>query len=561
MKAIYFAGFACAALALAGCATAPAPQPAGRTAELAPSSPQQALTYHVFMGELAWQRGERQTAARQYAQAARLSSTPDLAGHAALLAYHLGDDALALQLTRRWLQLAPQDTDARQLDAVLNARLGNVDAAAGEFEALQREVPGYGLMLAGELLDKEAGAQSGLPVMQKLATAHPQSPDAHFALARLALRAGRADLAVSESQRAVALKPGWTQALVLQAQALIAAGRSQAAEQLLHARAQAAPNDTDLQLAYAGLLAQAGKGVAAGKQFNAVLKRHPRNPDALYALGLLALQANRLNEARSYFTRLLATGQRKNDAFYFLGGIAESAGQYVTASHWYVQVDGGHNWLPAQVAMARVLLRQHKPAEARTYMDNLVAADPDDALQFRLAEAQLFSDIGDSQAAFAVLSQALAEHPGNSDLLYSRALLYESLGQPAQAEADLRLILRRQPDNADALNALGYTLTLYSTRYQEARTYIERALRLKPGDPAIMDSMGWVEYHLGNYPAALGYLRKAYAQLADADVAAHLSQTLWAAGDKQEARAVWSAAIRHHPDNAALLKLRPQFAP
>jgi tetratricopeptide (TPR) repeat protein len=561
MKASYCAGFACAALALAGCASAPAPRPAAQAAEAAPGLPQQALTYHVFMGELAWQRGERQIAAQQYAQAAELSTDPELAGHAALLAYHLGDDARALKLTRRWLQLAPKDTDARQLEAVLNARLGNTDTAAREFEALLRDVPGYNLLLAGELLGKEAGAQPGLPVMQKLVAVHAQSPEAHFALARLALQAGRADLAVSESQRAVALKPGWSRAVVLQAQALAAAGRSQAAEQLLQARAKAAPNDTSLQLAYAGLLAQAGKGAAAGKEFHAILKQHPRDPDALYALGLLALQANHLNEARSYFTRLLATGQRKDDAFYFLGSTAETTGQYAAASRWYQQVDGGHYWLPARIAMARVMLRQHQPAEARTYLDNLVAADPDDAVQIRLAEAQLFSDMGDNQTAFAVLAQALAEHPGNSDLLYSRALLHESLGQAAQAEDDLHLILSRRPDNADALNALGYTLTLYSTRYQEARSYIEKALRLKPDDPAIMDSMGWVEYHLGNYPAALGYLRKAYAQLADPDVAAHLSQTLWAAGDKQEARAVWSSAFKQHPDNAALLKLRPQFTP
>ena len=561
MKAIYCAGIACAALAFAGCASAPVPRPPAQTAEVAPSSPQQALTYHVFLGELAWQRGERRIAAQQYAKAAQLSADPELAGHAALLAYHLGDATLALQLTRRWRQLAPADTDARQLEAVLNARLGNADTAAREFEALLREMPGYSLLMAGELLGKEAGAQPGLPVMQKLVAAHAQLPEAHFALARLALQAGRADLAVSEAQRAVALKPGWTQALVLQAQALAAAGRSQAAEQLLQARAQASPNDTRLRLAYAGLLAQAGKGAAAGKEFRGILKQHPRDSDALYALGLLALQAHHLNEARGYFMRLLATGQRKDQAFYFLGSTAETAGQFAAASRWYQQVEGGRYWLPAQIASARLLLRQHKPAVARLYMDNLAAADPDDAVQIRLAEARLFSDMGDNQTAFAVFAQALAEHPGNSDLLYSRALLRESLGQAAQAEDDLRRILSRQPDNADALNALGYTLTLYSTRYQEARAYIEEALRLKPGDPAIMDSMGWVEYRLGNYSVALDYLRKAYARFADPDVAAHLSQTLWAAGDKQEARAVWSSAFKQHPDNAALLKLRPQFTP
>ncbi|MGH8313408.1 MAG: tetratricopeptide repeat protein, partial [Gammaproteobacteria bacterium] len=347
----------------------------------------------------------------------------------------------------------------------------------------------------------------------------------------------------------------------LQAQALVAAGRKPEAVQLLHARVRRAPADMGLHLAYAGLLAEAGQDAAAADEFNAILKQHARNPDALYALGLLALQSNQLAQARSYFMRLLATGQRNDDAFYFLGNTAEAAKQFDPALQWYQQVDGGKFWLPAQVATARVLLQQHQPAEARAYMDKLVAADPDDAVQFRLAEAQLFSDLGDNQAALAVLAQALVENPGDNDLLYSRALLRENLGQVAQAEADLRLILDRQPDNADALNALGYTLAVDSTRYQEARIYIEKALRLKPGDPAIMDSMGWVEYRLGNYPEALGYLRKAYAQLADPEVAAHLSATLWAVGDRQEARNVWGLALKQHPDNAALLKLRPRFTP
>ncbi|MBU6420636.1 MAG: tetratricopeptide repeat protein [Gammaproteobacteria bacterium] len=559
MKAVFLAGLGILTLAFAGCATAPAPRLAIPAPGNPASGPAESLTYHVFMGELAWQRGERRIAVQQYAQAARLSSNPKLAEHAAVMAFRSGDDALALSLSRHWLELDPKNTDARQLEAVLDTRLGNTAAATREFEALLHDLPGYNLLLVGDLLGKEAGAQSSLPVMQKLVAAQAQSADAHFALARLALQAGQPQLAVSEAQRSVALTPDWNQAVVLEAQALVAAGQPHAAAQLLQARVKAAPADTDLHLAYAGLLAQTGQDNAARDEFNAVLKQHPRNADALYALGLLALQANQWEPARAYFMRLLATGKRKNDAFFFLGDTAEEAGQYLTALQWYQRVDGGQYWLPAQIATARVLLQQHKSAEARGYIDKLVADDTDDAVQLRLAEAQLFSGSGDDPTALAIFDQALAENPGNTDLLYSRALLRENLGQVAQAEDDLRLILNRQPDNADALNALGYTLTVYSTQYQEARTYIEKALQLKPGDPAIMDSMGWVEYRLGNYPQALGYLRKAYTQLADPDVAAHLSATLLAVGDKQEARAVWDSALKQHPDNRALLKLRPRF--
>lgn len=561
MQTIFPAGLACAALVLAGCATAPAPKPAPAGARLAASSPQQAVTYHVFMGELAWQRGERQIAVQQYAQAAQLSKDAGLVEHATVMAYRTGDDSLALELSHRWLRLAPKNTDARQLEAVINTRLGNVDAATRGFEALLRDLPGYNLLLIGDLLAKEAGAHSSLPVMQKLAAAHAQSAEAHFALARLAMQDGHDELAVSEAQRAVALKPEWNQAVVLEAQALVAVGQLRQAQQLLQARLKSAPDTTGLHLAYAGLLVQAGQVAAAEDEFKLILKQHAHNADALYALGLLALQAKQLTQARDYFARVLATGQHMDDALYFLGNTAEAAKHYAAAMQWYQQVNAGQYWLPAQIATARVLLRQHKASEAGTFLDGLVAADPDDAVQFRLAEAQLFSDLGDEPQALAVLNRALVENPGDNDLLYSRALLRENLGQVAQAEDDLRQIIDRQPDNADALNALGYTLTLYSTQYQEARIYIEKALRLKPGNPAIMDSMGWVEYRLGNFPEAIGYLRKAYAQLADPEVAVHLSESLWAAGDRQEARNVWSAALKQHPGNTALLKLGPRFTP
>ncbi|MGH8283914.1 MAG: tetratricopeptide repeat protein [Gammaproteobacteria bacterium] len=563
MRMHFNTSLACAALVLAGCAAAPArsPSAAHPASSAAFSTPEQALTYHVFMGELALQRGESEIAAGQYARAAQSSVDPTLAEQATILAYQAGDDRLALELSQRWRTLAPKDKTARHFEAILNTRMDNVDAAVSEFESLLRDVPGENLAVIGQLLGEEADAGQALPVMRKLAAARPQSAEAHFALGRLALHYSKPTLAIDESRRALAIKPGWDEAVVLEARALVAAGQNSEALMMLKARAQAEPGNTGLHLAYGALLAQAGQNTQSQTEFTAILGQHPRNPEALYYLGLLALQANQLTQAHGYFMRLLGTGQRNNDAWFFLGNTAELSKQYPEALRRYQQVDGGEHWLSAQIGIARVLIEQGKPNAAREYIDNIAAADPDDAVQFRLAEAQLFSNAGDNQTALKIFDQALAENPDNGDLLYGRALLQDTLGNAVAAESDLHIILSRQPDNADALNALGYTLAVHSTRYQEARIYIEKALQLKPDDPAIIDSMGWVEYRLGNYPQALDYLRKAYAQLADPEVAAHLTEALWAAGDKQEARGVWSSALRQHPEDPTLLKLGPRFSP
>jgi len=560
MKKYLHTGLAYAALVLAGCVAAPVQTPLP-VASSSFSSPEQALTYHVMLGELALQRGVLKTGVQQYARAAQLSTDPALAQYATLLAYKDGDNSQALELTHRWLQLAPKDNSALHFEAVLNTRLGNMNIAVDEFEKLLAESPGENLQTISDLLGQETNAKQGLPVMQKLVAGSPESAQAHFALAQLAMHYQDTPLAIDETRRAQILKPDFDQALILEARALLAVGNNSGALQLLKVRAEAQPDNTRVHLAYAAVLAQTGQDTLAQAEFTAINKRHPDNPDALYSLGLLALQDNNLTAAEDYFTRLLKTGQRDNDARYFLGNTSEQAKRYPEALQWYQQVNDGNNWLAAQISVVRVLMSQHKQDVARSYIDDIVEMDPDDGVQLRIAEAQLFSDTGDNKTALQVFDLGLMDNPGNADLMYARALFQENIGDATAAEKSLRQILAEQPDNADALNALGYMLAVHTTDYQAARSYIEKALLLKPDDPAIIDSMGWVEYRLGNYPQALNYLRKSYAQLADPEVAAHLTEVLWMTGEKQEAHRIWSSALKQHPGDAALLKVGKRFSP
>ncbi|MGH8279963.1 MAG: tetratricopeptide repeat protein [Gammaproteobacteria bacterium] len=541
----------------AGAPTASIPVVPGRPVVLQPAN---ALVYHVFAGELALERNADVVAAREYAAASRLSTDPALAAHATLVAYGAGDNVLALALTARWLQLAPGDDAAEHLQAVLNTRLGHIQAAVDEFSRLLHTAPAQEFVTLEHMLEEETEPAQCLPVLQQLVARYPDLAEAHYALARLALRGKQPSLAEHEAGRAVELKPQWDAAVVLQANALLAEDNGRAALDLLRTHHAKSPGDRHLQLAYAAMLAELGESSAARGEFAAVLKAAPRDPDALYALGLLALQDKELGVANGYFQRLLATGQRSNEAFYFLGTTAENSKAYAKALDWYQQVDGGNYWFPAQIASARVMLAEGHVQAARDYIDLLVSADPDDGAKFRLAEAQLFNATGDPQDALAIFNRGLAEYAGDVELLYGRALLQESLGNVAAAESDLRTILVHDSDNADALNALGYILTLHSKRYPEARGYIEKALQLKPGDPVILDSLGWVEYRLGDNTRAVSELRRAYAGSGDPQIAAHLSEALWAAGERQAAKNVWSEALARHPGDATLVKLGSRFA-
>lgn len=546
---------------LAGCAAAPARHEQAATPPAAQvfASADQEIEYHVFMGELAQGRGDAHTAVTEYLAAARFSSDPTLASHAALLAYGAGDPADAMEAAHRWLGLAPASPDAAHLVAVLEARAGDADAAARGFEALLQSRADGSYMVAARVLEQEVDAAHGLPVLQLMAAHAPKSADAHFALAHAAMEYKRYPLAEQEARATLALDSKGREPLVLLARALVAEGKPDEALPLLKTRLDAAKDDVPLALAYAALLAEAKRDAEARQAFDAILKAHPNNDEALYTVGLLLLQQKDEAGARDYFLRLLKTGKRLDDASYFLGNIAENGKRYPEALDWYHRVPDGNRWLAAQAGIGRVLVESGSSDAASGFFDELVADDPDNEVTIRLAEGQVFSDAGSSNRALQVYDAALAAAPGDQDLLYARALALEQAGNSEAAEHDLTDILKQSPDDAEALNALGYTLTLHTTRYREAQGYIQRALVLQPGDPAFLDSMGWVEHRLGDESEALQYLKQAYSAQADPEIAAHLIEVMLITGDEAGAHALWLKASAEDPDSTALKALAPRF--
>ncbi|HEX6549493.1 MAG TPA: tetratricopeptide repeat protein, partial [Gammaproteobacteria bacterium] len=464
-------------------------------------------------------------------------------------------------LDQHWLRLAPADPDALRFRAVLETRLGKPLDAARHFAQLLGDASGGSYLSIAMLLGQEADAAHGLPVMQRLVEDAPQSADAHYAFAELALHYQRAALAEQQARQVLTIKPRLESAELLLARALAAQGKYDAALAIIEPRLKAAAGDIPLRLAYAALLAQAGRDTDASTQFKTVLKQQPANNQALYSLGLLELSAGRFKSAHDYFLRLFNSGQQPGTAAYFLGNTAELQHDYPEALAWYRQVEDGERWLPAQIAIVRVLLASNLPDAARKFVDNVIADNPDVSSQLRVAEAQLFADHGDVKSARRLLDDALQSKPDDPDLLYARALLEENMGEISAAERDLQQIIRQSPANAEALNALGYTLVEHSARYQEALGYIQQALDLMPDDPAIMDSMGWVQYRLGHTKLAVTYLRQAYQRQNDPQIAAHLVEVLLAAGDKQEAHDLWAAALKQHPDSTDLKNLRSRVSP
>ena len=164
-------------------------------------------------------------------------------------------------------------------------------------------------------------------------------------------------------------------------------------------------------------------------------------------------------------------------------------------------------------------------------------------------EANLLMQLEETDRANAVLSDMLQRYPNDTDLLFTRVLLHDSLGDMESSERDLRRIITLQPDDFRALNHLGYMLADRTTRFQEALELLEQAIALAPDDPAVIDSLAWAQYKVGRYEDALQNLRRAFAAFPDHEVASHLGEVLWVMGREQEALQVWEDALEETPDS------------
>jgi tetratricopeptide (TPR) repeat protein len=536
------------------------PEPAPPKKEPLSSS----LLYDVLLGEIAGQRGMMDISASAYMEAARSSNDPRVAERALKIAVFGKQQELALEAARRWVELAPEDLEARQALAALALRTGDQQEALEQLEYLLRhgedhEGGPYHSTLV--LLAREPDTQLALDIMGQLVARRPDDPQAHFAYARLAVHAQNWTLAAQQIEESLKLRPDWTEALVLQAQIGLKQNQGEAARQRLAAALERYPENVELRLAYARLLVDLEQFELARAEYTKLLEQRPDDGQIVYSLALLALEAGQLQQAEELFKKLLKLDFETQQAYYYLGAIAEDQKEYQRAIRWYREIEGGDHWIEVQIRMARLEALQGELDKARERLRALRVAHPAQAQRLFLAEGEILSQVDRQQDAYRLYSDYLESQPEDTEILYARALVAERLDLLRQAERDFRAVLSQDPDNARALNALGYTLADRTQRYEEARVLIEKALAQTPDDPAVIDSMGWVLFRLGHLEEARQYLQRAYDMTGDAEIAAHLGEVMWVMGDRQAARSLWKKASESEPDDPVLKDALRRFGP
>src|SRR5690606_6020856 len=227
--------------------------------------------------------------------------------------------------------------------------------------------------------------------------------------------------------------------------------------------------------------------------------------------------------------------QHTDEAHFYLARLADQEQEIDVALKHYDQVRSGTHFFTALGRSAYLLATTERLPEAQNLFERAQNTFPEQSPQIQQLQINLLMELEEYEAALTAVNDVLAQQPDDSQLLYIRASIFDKLNDITSMEQDLRKILDKEPDNAVALNALGYILADRTNRYQEAYALIEKALALKPDNPAIMDSMGWAEYRLGNLEKAVSWLRRAYERFPDPEIASHLGEVLWVSGQRDEA--------------------------
>ena len=535
-------------------ADAPAAAPvAAAEADLPKQELTEEVLYEYLLAEIAGQRGSLGLSAQAYADLAKHTRDPRIAKRAAEVALYARMPGAAIDAAKIWYEAEPASMQALQaLTSLLISAKREDEALPYLQKLLAADASGDNFLQLNRLLANNPDKAHTLKLVQQLVQPYPKIAQAHFALAQAAAGAGEAELALTEVRTASTLKPDWELPVLVEAQ-LLQRQSSAVALQHLSAFLERHPKAREVRLSYARLLVAERKYPEARAEFQTLSRDFPDNADVVFAVGVLSLQLEDYAQAEGNFKRLLDLPYRdKNTVRMYLGQIAEDQKNYAEALRWYDEVDSGELHLRAQMRHALVLAKQGKLDAARAYLHQVDAGSAEEKVQLLLTEAQMLRDANRQQDAFDLIADALKNMPDQPELLYDYAMLAEKVGRMDLLESSLKKLIRLQPDHAHAYNALGYSLADRNLRLPEAQELIEKALKLSPDDPFIIDSMGWVLYRRGEQKQALEYLRKAYTARPDPEIAAHLGEVLWVAGERGEAEKVWLEASKKTPDNDAL---------
>lgn len=533
-------------------------EPAGKPQEVSskPKPIPVETLYGLLTAEIAGQRQRYDVALVHYMRQAKATKDPIIAERAARIAQFLGQKKYILQTLNLWMEAAPNNPQVYLIAAQVFMDYGDYEQALANLMHLQdlTQQSQYDFLAANAGHLERTAQQALLEQFTQMRQQTPQDASLWLACGLMQQHLGNFPQALSDINHSLKLAPKSLTANLQKARLLTLLGQPAQSIKLLNKLQRAHPEHKGVQVLKARIYLDQKKLPEAKQAFANIQQNFPLDPSIILSLALISEELGEKEDAREYFYQLLAIQEFTNEAHFYLGRMADNDQMHDYAIEQYGQVSSGSEFFPAKLR-ATVLTKEHYGLEAaQQFLQEQVQEYPQHRVNLLRIEAELLVENKQFQEAQGLLSEALEEKVDNIELLYSRAMVAERNGDLAQLETDLRRILELDPENINALNALGYTFADHHYNLTEALELVQKARELSPDNPAIADSLGWVYFRLGDLEQAEQLLHEAFSKIEDHEIAAHYGELLWLQGNKEQALEVWHKGYQSQPNSPLLEK-------
>ncbi|SFG69216.1 tetratricopeptide repeat protein [Neptunomonas qingdaonensis] len=508
--------------------------------------------YDLLIAELAGHQQQYDISLEKYLKQAELTGDPGVIRRAARIAQFTKNSVALEKAARIWVKYEPESNEPQTLLVGMLIQQGKFSTALPFIDkALATDShPILALLNSRATKMSAADAQAYLDVLIKQSKITPKNSDLWLTRGVFERHLNATEAALISFDKAIRYNPEAETAFVQKADLLKDAGRFKEALAVISQWLDKDPENKQLIILKVQTLYKADSPNAAVKHSQQLISDYSTDNQLHLYLALLALDFNRLDDSKSMLKTIFAR-TRDNTLNFYLGLIEEQQNNPELAIQHYLQVDRGNNILPSYNRSLALLSNAQDETRVNTIMENAINKHANLAPDLINLHADWLRSFDFNDKAISRLSEGVSAYPEHINLRYSRAMMRPPEEFP-QSEIDFRFILEKEPDNAMALNALGYTLSLYTERYNEAYELLNRAIQIKPDDPAIMDSIGWVLFKLQRHEEALNYLQKAYKVYPDAEVGGHLIAVLVALNQRPKAQQIFTELSKKFPDSPHL---------
>ncbi len=315
------------------------------------------------------------------------------------------------------------------------------------------------------------------------------------------------------------------------------------------------PARISFRMKIADLLVKANKHEAAEKEFQEVLKTDPANREVRTALGLLYYDMRRFDAAAVQFLSLLETAPNDDKLHYLLANALEQKGDLPAARVEYQKISTVFElYANAQIHTAMIFKKEGRLDDAILVLTQAIQKKNDQAILY-LYLSSLYEEQKNFAVAEKTVLEGIGRFPRNADLHYVRGSILEKMNRFEESIKSMETVLDIDPQNADALNFIGYSYADRGIHLDRAEQMIIQALKIKPDNGYILDSLGWVHFKKNQYVSALKHLQRARQLLPDdANIMEHLGDVYLKIGQDKEAMDHYRNAVKIDSDNSTLKK-------